>query len=88
MILYLLCLIINIFFGSLVNTTFSTLKVNVFVITGLICSNKYVKKLVLINHGFALSPPRYKGSGDWSSVYFLKNEGVYIFPKKKGCLVK
>ena len=55
MILYLLCLIINVFFGSLVNTTFSTLKVNVFIITGVICSNKYVKKLVLINHGF-ISP--------------------------------
>ena len=55
MILYLLCLIINIFFGSLVNTTFSTLKVNVFIITGLICSNKYVKKLVLINHDFISS---------------------------------
>ena len=55
MILYLLSLIINIFFGSLVNTTFSTLKVNVFIITGLICSNKYVKQLVLINHSF-ISP--------------------------------
>ena len=36
------------FFGSAINATFSNLKVNVFIITGFICS-KYVKQLVLIN---------------------------------------
>ena len=86
MILYLLCLIINIFFGSLVNTTFSTLKVNVFIITGVICSNKYVKKLVLINHGFI----SHTLQREWGLEFrlFSKNEGVYIFSPKKGCLVK
>ena len=55
-ILYiLLCLIINIFFGSLVNATFSDLKVNIFVVTSFICSDKYVKQLVLINHS-CISP--------------------------------
>ena len=44
------CLIINIFFGSIVNDTFSNLKLNAFIITGFIYSNKCVKQLVLINH--------------------------------------
>ena len=38
------------FFESLVNDKFSNLKLNVFLITGFICSNKYVKQVVLINH--------------------------------------
>ena len=42
------CLIINTIFGCLVNDTFSNLKLNVFIITGIICSNNYVKQLVLI----------------------------------------
>ena len=54
-ILYILiCPIIN-FFGGLVNATFSDLKVNIFFITRFICSNKYVKQLVLINHS-CISP--------------------------------
>ena len=32
-----------IFFGSLVNDKFSNFKLNVFIISGVICSNKYVK---------------------------------------------
>ena len=49
--------------------------------TGFICSYKYVKQVEfwLIIAG---SPPRYKGDGDWSSVYSQKNGGVYIFPSK------
>ena len=38
------------FFGSLVSNTFSNSKLNIFIITGFVCSNKYVKQLVLINH--------------------------------------
>ena len=53
--------IINNFLGSLVNDPFLYLKLNVFIITGFICSNKYVKQLVLINH--SLSPPRYMLNG-------------------------
>ena len=49
MILYiLLCLIINIFFGNLVNATFSNLKVYICIITGFICCHKYMKQVVLI----------------------------------------
>ena len=47
---YFFCLIINIFFGSLVNDIFSDLKLNAFIINGFICSKKYVKQVVLINH--------------------------------------
>ena len=38
------------FFGSLVNVTFSNLKSNVFIITGFIWWNKYMKQVVLINN--------------------------------------
>ena len=55
------CLIFNIFGGSLVNEPFLNLKLNVFIITGFICSNKYVKQLVLINH--SLSRPLYMLNG-------------------------
>ena len=68
------------FFRSLVNDKFSNLKLNVFIITGFNCSNKYMKQVVLINHSWI--SPRYKGDGDWSSVYSPKNGGGYISPKK------
>ena len=42
------CLITNTIFGCLVNDTFSNLKLNVFIITGIICSKNYVKQVVLI----------------------------------------
>ena len=45
-------LIINIFFGSLVNDKFSDLKLNIFIITGFICSKKYVKQVASINHSW------------------------------------
>ena len=38
------------FFGSFVNDKFSNLKLNVFIITSIISSNKYLKQVVLINH--------------------------------------
>ena len=37
------------------------MKLNVFIITGLTCSNKYVKQLVLINHSCSL--PGYRLNG-------------------------
>ena len=43
------------FFGSLVNGKFSNFKLNAFIITGIICSSKYVKEVVLINHSW-ISP--------------------------------
>ena len=49
--LLITCLIINISFGSLVNDTFSNLKLNDSIIIFItICSNKDLKKVVLINH--------------------------------------
>ena len=45
--------IINNFFGSIVNDTSSNLKLNVFIITDFICSY-YAKKLVLINHSWKM----------------------------------
>ena len=46
---------INIFFGSLVNYTFSNLQLNVFIITDFICSKKYVNQIVLISYSW-ISP--------------------------------
>ena len=42
---FFFCLIVNNFFGSLVNETFSNLKFNVFIITRSIFSNKCVKHI-------------------------------------------
>ena len=50
LVLYIFYVLSLILFGSLVNGTFSNLKVNACTITGFICSNKHVKRLVLINH--------------------------------------
>ena len=63
------CPITNIFFGSLVNGTFSYLKLSVFIITGFICSNKHVKQVVFINYSSippTHQPPRphYKEDDD------------------------
>ena len=50
---------------------------NVFIITGFISINKFVKnKFWLI---IAVSPTRYKGDGDGSSVYSPENEGGQNF---------
>ena len=62
------CLIINIFFESLRNDTFSNLKLNVFIIIFIIiCNNKYLKQVVLINHS-------------WISLTLQRGWG--FFPKK------
>ena len=46
--LLVICLLTNIFLGSLVNDAFSNLKSNVFIITGFILSKKYVKQVLFI----------------------------------------
>ena len=82
-ILYILLFLIINFFGSLLNATFSDLKVNIFIITSFICSNKYVKQLVLIN-----LPQITKGMG--IGVLFIlqkMGEGTF-FPQKREWLVK
>ena len=54
---------------------------NVFIITDSIFSNKYKKRVILIN--LARSPPLYKRDLDWSSVYSSKmGEGTFF--SKKG----
>ena len=63
-------LIIN-FFVSLVSETLSDFKFNVFIITGSIFSNKYVKQVVLINHSW-ISPTLQKGWGLEFCLFFKK----------------
>ena len=54
-------LIMNIFSGSLVNDTFSKLKLNIcIIIFTIICTNKYVKQVDLINHSL-ISPTLQRG---------------------------
>ena len=76
------CLLINIFFGSLGSDTFSNLKLNVFVITGFICSSKYEKKVVLINHS-CISRTLQKRLG-LEFCLFSKNWGRVHFTLKRG----
>ena len=64
------------FFVSLVNDTFSNLKLKVFIITGFICRNKYMKELVLVNHNWI--SPMLQRDGDWSSVYSPKKKRAYL----------
>ena len=81
-ILYILLFLIINFFGSLLNATFSDLKVNIFIITSFICSNKYVKQLVLINHS-CISPTLQR---EWGLEFYLfsKKWGrIYFSPKKR-----
>ena len=63
----------------------SNFKFNVFIITGSIFSNKYVKQVVLINDSW-ISPTLQKG-WDWSFVYSSKNEGGSISLKTRGRLL-
>ena len=79
-ILYTFFCLIIIFFGSLVNATFSDLKVNIFIITSFICSNKYVKQLVLINHS-CISPTLQR---EWGLEFCLLGEGTYLPQKERG----
>ena len=82
------------FFESLVNDKFSNLKLNVFLITGFIFSNKYVKQVVLINHSwiFPTSQRRLRleaclFSRKWGRVHFPKKGEVGKIVKE-GCLVR
>ena len=80
--LLITCLIIKICFGSLVNDTFSNMKLNDFIIIFItICSNKYLKQVVLINHSW-ISPTVQRG---WELEFFLfskKCRRVHFSPKK------
>ena len=71
-----------IFFGSLVNHEFSNLKLNVFTITGFICSNRYRKQVVLINHS-SISPHITKEMGI-GFLLILQKMGECIFCSKEG----
>ena len=74
------CLTINIIFESFVNDTFSNLKLYVFIITGFICSNKYVKQVVLINHSW-ISPTLQMRTG---VLFILQKIEEGTFSPKKG----
>ena len=74
------CLTINIIFESFLNDTFSNLKLYVFIITGFICSNKYVKQVVLINHSW-ISPTLQMRTG---VLFILQKIEEGTFSQKKG----
>ena len=59
----------------------SNFKFNVFIITGSIFSNKYVKQVVLINHSW-ISPTLQKGWELEFCLFFKKWGRVHFFPKK------
>ena len=63
------------------NETFSNFEFNVFVITGSIFSNKYVKQVVLIKHSCIL-PTLQKGWGLEFFLFFKNWERVNFSPKK------
>ena len=88
--------LINISFGKLVNGKFSNLKLNIFIVTGFTCSNKYMKQAVLINHSW-ISPMLQRrweleffffSNGNWSPVYSQKWCIKVYFPQKRERLVK
>ena len=79
------CFIINTFFESLVNDTFSNLKLNAFIITFIII-NRYVKQVVLIYHSW-ISHTLQRGLG-FEFCLFSKKRGGYIFLQKRERLVK
>ena len=59
------------FLWSLVNDTYSNLKLVVFITTSFVCSKKELKQIVLINHSY-ISLTLERGRG-WSSVYSPKS---------------
>ena len=81
-ILYILLFLIINFFGSLLNATFSDLKVNIFIITSFICSNKYVKQLVLINHSYISRTLQREWELEFC-LFFKKWWRVHFSPKKR-----
>ena len=70
-----------IFFWGLVNETFSNFKLNIFFITGFICSNKEVKQKVLINH-ISTSPTIQRGWGLQLCLFSKKWGRIYVSTKK------
>ena len=74
------------FSGSLINDKFLNLKLNVFIITGFICSTEYVNQVVLINHSW-ISPTLLKRWG-LEFCLFSKKWGSVHFPQKWERLVK
>ena len=84
--LLVIYLIIDILFESLVNDTFSNLKLNVFMITDCICSNKYVKKVILINHSWI--SPIFQRKWGLEFCLLFKKWGKVHFPPKRERMVK
>ena len=78
------CVINNLFFGSLINETFSNLTLIVPII-GFIFSNKEAKQVVLIKINYNWISPTYKGDGGLSFVYSPRKfgEGGSFPPKKE-----
>ena len=62
--------------------TFSNLKLNSFIITGFICSNKYVKQVVLINLSWI--SPMLQIRWGLELCLFSKEWGRVHFSTKKG----
>ena len=75
------CFIINTFFESLVNDTFSNLKLNAFIISFIII-NRYMKQVVLIYHSW-ISHMLQRGWG-FEFCLFSKKKGRVYFSAKKG----
>ena len=76
-----------IFFQSVVNNTFSNLKLIVFIFTGFICSNKEVKQVVLINYTWIFSTLHRGWAFEFSLFSKKVEEGEVVvdFAPKRGC---
>ena len=82
----------NFFVGNLVNNTFSNSKLNVFIDSGFICSNKYVKQVLLLNHSWIPSMLQ-RGWGlefcllseKWGRLYFSPKKGEVGKIIENGC---
>ena len=68
----------------LVNNKFSNLKLNIFIIAGFICSNKYMKQLILISHRCISTTLKRR----LEFCLFSKKFGRINFSKKRERLVK
>ena len=75
------------FFGSLVNHAFSNLKLDTFIITDFICSNKFMEQEVLINYSW-ISPHITKDMEIGVVFILQKFEKGTFFTKKRERLVK
>ena len=74
--------IINMFFANLVNGKFSNLKLNIFVVTRFICSNKYMKQVVLINHSWI--SPMLQRRWELGFCFFSKGNRIHVYSQKTG----